>query len=196
MNITLTKEKVLKYLGYRNQDISSLINTIENAIKELLLISKIDYIIDYQDIISMDEKAITLDNGLFLQGNSIINRLNGSDQAIIIIATIGNSFDQKMLTLQRIAPLDAMIFDAAGSALVEEVMDGINQKLIADNPEKNLTRRFSPGFGDLPLSTNKSIIDIYNATRRIGVVINKNFLMTPSKTVTAIIGIKRCKNDF
>ena len=51
--------------------------------------------------------------------------------------------------------------------------------------------RFSPGYGDLPLSTQKDFIRILNTERLAGVTINENYLMNPRKTVTAVCGLKK-----
>lgn len=193
MDIYLSKEKALKYLGYKGQDIASISNTLEEVIEEVLKISQIKYIIDYQEITLQEENLIVLKNGLELKGSAISKRLQNCNKVAIIIATIGCEYDKKLLSLQNTDALKAALFDGAGSALVEEVMNKLNNKIKTVHIDKQITKRFSAGFGDLPLETNKAMINIYNATRRLGIVINENLLMTPSKSVTAIVGIRGAK---
>ena len=56
--------------------------------------------------------------------------------------------------------------------------------------DKILRPRFSPGYGDLPLDFQKEFLKITDASRKLGISLNDSLLMSPSKSVTAIIGIK------
>jgi len=83
-----------------------------------------------------------------------------------------------------------MIADACASALVEGYAD-LCQKEIEGNlkPNQTLTFRFAPGYGDLPLSTNKMILEELKAEKRIGIHLTETMLMTPRKSIVAILGI-------
>ena len=52
-----------------------------------------------------------------------------------------------------------------------------------------LRPRFSPGYGDLPLELQKDVFRVLDCPRKIGLSLNESLLMSPSKSVTAIIGI-------
>ena len=54
-----------------------------------------------------------------------------------------------------------------------------------------LRPRFSPGYGDFPLSAQKEILDGLEAGKRIGITLTEGYLMMPSKSVTAVIGVSR-----
>lgn len=49
--------------------------------------------------------------------------------------------------------------------------------------------RFSPGYGDLPLSAQREIFAVLDCGKRIGLMLNDSLLMSPSKSVTAFVGI-------
>ena len=49
--------------------------------------------------------------------------------------------------------------------------------------------RFSPGYGDCPLTAQRSIVDALNATRLIGLTVTPTSLLMPTKSVTAVIGL-------
>ena len=53
--------------------------------------------------------------------------------------------------------------------------------------------RFSAGYGDFPLDIQKEIFDVLDPGRKIGVTLNQSMLMSPSKSVTAIVGITDCE---
>ncbi len=49
--------------------------------------------------------------------------------------------------------------------------------------------RFSPGYGDLTLLAQKDIFAVLDCGKRIGLTLNDSLLMSPSKSVTAFVGI-------
>ncbi len=49
--------------------------------------------------------------------------------------------------------------------------------------------RFSPGYGDLPLALQPDLLHFLNAQRWVGITVGKTLLMSPMKSVTAIMGI-------
>ena len=48
-----------------------------------------------------------------------------------------------------------------------------------------------PGYGEMPLSMSREIIEKLEATRRIGVAVTDSDLLVPSKSVTAVCEIVR-----
>ena len=52
------------------------------------------------------------------------------------------------------------------------------------------TGRFSPGYGDMPLDLQGDIIAILEARKWLGLTLSEAKLMSPQKSVTALIGIK------
>jgi hypothetical protein len=83
----------------------------------------------------------------------------------------------------------AALLDACGSVLVEEACDRAEEALRQQHPGLYLTDRFSPGYGDLPLSVQPDLLRALDGTRLAGVWLTDTCLMNPSKTVTAIVGL-------
>ena len=85
----------------------------------------------------------------------------------------------------------AVIYQAAAAAMTEVWCDRINERIRREAGQDGLyTRpRFSPGYGDLPLSLQREISRILNMPKEIGVSLTDTMLMTPSKSVTALIGV-------
>ena len=84
---------------------------------------------------------------------------------------------------------EAVIFDACGSAWVESGCDAAEAEIAARFKGRYLTDRFSPGYGDLPLSLQPAVLAALDAEKRLGIHLSDSFLMTPSKSVTAVIGV-------
>ena len=52
-----------------------------------------------------------------------------------------------------------------------------------------VTPRFSPGYGDLNINVQRDIFTHLDLSRKIGVTLNESLIISPSKSVTAIIGL-------
>ncbi|MBO4769751.1 MAG: Vitamin B12 dependent methionine synthase activation subunit, partial [Clostridia bacterium] len=56
--------------------------------------------------------------------------------------------------------------------------------------EATLTTRFSPGYGDLDIFSQKIFLSVLDASRLAGITLSESMLMSPSKSVTALCGVK------
>ena len=111
------------------------------------------------------------------------------DRVILLAATLGAEPDLLQQRLRLADMGEAMILDAAGSAAVENVCDNLCADLAAEFAPRVLTDRFSPGYGDLPLSEQRWFFRLLDMTRRMGVTLTDSGLMLPQKTVTAFVGV-------
>lgn len=109
-------------------------------------------------------------------------------QAAVLVCTLGAAFDLEVRRLSARDMRQAALLDALGSAWVESVCDAAEDDIRARFPGMHLTDRFSPGYGDLPLTFQPALMDFAGA-RRIGVTLTDTLLMNPQKSVTAILGI-------
>ncbi len=123
------------------------------------------------------------------EGEDLRAFLDGCDQVILLAATLGTGPDslQRQLRLRDMS--EALILDAAGSAAVENVCDNLCADLAAAFAPRFLTDRFSPGYGDFPLSQQIWFFRLLDMNRRLGVCLNESGLMIPQKTVTAVLGV-------
>ena len=78
-----------------------------------------------------------------------------------------------------------------GSALVEAACDRAEEELRSRHPGLYLTDRFSPGYGDLPLSLQPQLLAACDAPRRLGVTLTQSLLMLPQKSVSVVIGLSK-----
>lgn len=124
-----------------------------------------------------------------LQGKSAETMLHNCHHAALLICTLGFGFEAELRTRQARSMADALILDACGSAFVEEGCDDAEREIAAAISPGFLTDRFSPGYGDLPLSLQEDISCALNAEKLLGVHLNESMLFYPCKTVSAIIGI-------
>lgn len=117
--------------------------------------------------------------------------LRGCDRAIIFAATVGAAPDRLIAKYMRFSPVKGLCMQAIGSERVEALCDKFCRELSASCAERGetLRPRYSPGYGDLPLEFQKDVFRLLDPPRRIGVFLGESLLMTPVKSVTAIIGV-------
>ena len=133
--------------------------------------------------------GLSLGGELTLPGTLAERMLGGCDTAVLLCCTLGLDFERQLRSLERRDMGEAVILDACGSAWVESGCDQAEKELAELFAPRFLTDRFSPGYGDLPLSLQPSVLALLDAERRLGVHVSESFLMTPSKTVTAVLGV-------
>ena len=127
---------------------------------------------------------------ILLSGKLAGTMLATCQQAALLVCTLGMGFETMLRAEQVRDMARAVMLNACGSAWVESGCDEAEQEIAARFPDLYLADRFSPGYGDLPLSLQPAICAALEAQKRLGVhVSSESYLMTPSKTVTAVIGL-------
>ena len=110
--------------------------------------------------------------------------LTGYRSAVLFAATIGAKADLMISRFARFSPAKELLADAYFTERAEALCDTFTAKY--NRPQ----RRFSPGYGDLPLEFQRVLFDILDCPRSIGLTLGENLLMMPTKSVTAVIGRK------
>ena len=85
---------------------------------------------------------------------------------------------------KRVEPKDVIILE--GILILAE--KEIREKISKDN---FMTWRFSPGYGDLPITIQREFVRVTDAEKRIGLTVNEGGILLPRKSVTAIIGLSK-----
>jgi cobalamin-dependent methionine synthase I len=131
------------------------------------------------------------DFGYFnINSKSLAKNLFGCERVILFAATVGIGLDRLITKHSRLSPLRALFAEAVGTERVEAVCDALTLG-IAEEYGKKTKPRFSVGYGDAPLSAQKDIITLLDTARLIGVSLNESLVMSPSKSVTAFMGIEK-----
>ena len=123
---------------------------------------------------------------------SLAKHLAGCHAVYLACATLGVAFDALQRRTAAKSPADAFVLQAIGAAGIEALMDEMEGESRADlAPGETLVRRYSPGYGDYPLAAQKTLFALLDAPRTAGVSLTENLLMVPSKSVSAVIGVKK-----
>lgn len=137
----------------------------------------------------------TIDLGFALVKSSALEkRLNGCEKILVFCATVGHEIDRLIAKYNLLSPSTAVMMQALGSERIEALCDAFSAKIGEETGKMGYTctARFSPGYGDLTLELQKDIFSALDCTKKIGVSLNDSLFMTPTKSVTAIIGLKKC----
>lgn len=129
---------------------------------------------------------------LTLTGRDIARLLQNSRRCILLAATLGPEVDALIRQRQAQSMAEAVLCDAAATALIECVCDEAEKQLWAGLARgERLTRRYSCGYGDLPLSLQPDFVRVLDTPRKIGLACTPSLLLTPQKSVTAVLGIAK-----
>lgn len=197
-NFKIDINEVLRYLGYRGQKIDvELINQINEVISEAKILFKPRCIYEQYKIIKENNEIKLKGTLLSLKGNDIYQLLKDSDRCVLMAATIGIEIERKINLYSKVNLTRAVILDACATAVVEEVCDRAEDKIKNEllNFDEGLTYRYSPGYGDLGLDIQKDFIGTLGCDKKIGIKASSDMILFPRKSVTAIIGITKSKND-
>lgn len=126
-----------------------------------------------------------------LTGRDIRAHLKGCRQAVLLAATLGPDVERLLMRTQVTDMAAALMLDACASAAVEALCDGFEADLRAEYARegRGLTGRFSPGYGDLPLSAQSAFCELLDTRRRIGLTVSQSGILIPRKSVTAVMGV-------
>lgn len=168
----IDRREILRYAGVRGEA-PELLPILEECLAEIR--GELSYRVVYT------EQPLS-------EGNSygFAERLAGCGHVVIFAATVGLAPDRFMLRCGSREPVRALLYQAIGSERIEALCDAF----CAELKGRAARPRFSPGYGDCPLSLQPKIIEMLGASARIGLTVNESLLLSPTKSVTAIVGVE------
>lgn len=185
------EREILRYAGCKTADgeILALLSSCLDEVKDKLV-----YKVCYREF-SLQITDGVCDFGAFtLRSNRLAQNLRGCETALVFAATVGVEIDRLIAKYGKLSPAKALFFQAIGAERIEALCNAFCAE--AEGERKTKAKpRFSPGYGDLPLETQKTLFAALDCAKKIGVCLNESMLMSPSKSVTAIIGFGHTKYE-
>lgn len=121
------------------------------------------------------------------RSSALAKNLAGCAFSCVFAATVGIGIDRMIAKYAVLSPAKAVMFQAIGAERIESLCNAFCGDL-AREEGCALKPRFSPGYGDLPLALQKDIFRALRCEKNIALTLNESLLMSPSKSVTAIVG--------
>lgn len=191
--LEISKENICKRIGYTaDAQISS---RIESLIDEYMgkarnLIEPV-YTYRVRDIEKIKGTVVVIDSSTMLESQVISQVLDPCNQVAVFALTIGNQLENMTAQLgEQGLILEAFILDSIGSSFTEKTAEFVNGIIseMASLHNQSVSRRFSPGYCDWHISQQKVLFEIFDGNLP-GIILSDDFMMTPEKSITGIIGI-------
>ncbi len=182
-NIDYDIHQILRY-AHSSHDDHQTISLINDCISEIgnRLSLKVCY--DEYTISFKDDKV---DLGFCItESVDLCKHIKECKSIILFGATIGFQLDRLIEKYTNVLPSRAYILDAIGNERIEALCDAFEKDMARNH---KIATRFSPGYGDLSLGLQKDIFGTLDLERTLGINLNSSLLMTPTKSVCAIIGL-------
>jgi len=187
--LELDISEALRYLGVRGEPPGELRREAAAAADRLTRIVRPRYVYRVFPVSHTGEGEVLEGSGVTLTGETARRMLEDCAQAALLLCTLGAAFETLLRAEQARDMARAVLLDACGSAWVEAGCGEAERELAARFPGRYLTDRFSPGYGDLPLTLQSAVCAVLDGRRRLGVQVTGSLLMNPAKSVTAVIGL-------
>ena len=185
-----TKEAV-RYLGYgKNEVDDKTLQEIQDSFRELERLADKKSIYRIFELSLKDENELKIGN-VEIYSRNLRTNLKDCKQVVLFVATLGTEVDRLIRKMQVVDMAKAVVMQACAATLLEEYSDELQQKIAERMQEqgKYIRPRFSPGYGDFSIQHQKDVLAMLETSKRIGVTMTDSYMLTPTKSVTAVIGI-------
>lgn len=191
------EREAVRYLGYgKHEADEKTLELIRYSFKELEQIVKKRIVYRVFELTMAEDDGIKIEN-MRIESRSLSKNLRGCDKVILLGATLGVEVDLLMKRYSYTDMARTVVLQACAAAMLEEYLDECQLK-IEEEMEKEgyfLRPRFSPGYGDFSISHQKEILAMADTARRIGLTMTQSSMLTPTKSVTALIGLSKKKEN-
>lgn len=177
-------KEIMRYSG-----IGTLTDDMEILLGECIgeVSGKLSYKVCYEELPLSFCDEYTIMGTIRTPSKDIRKTLQNCSRVIAFAATVGIEIDRIIAKYSSLAPSKAICFQAIGAERIEALCDMFCKDISGQ------IFRFSPGYGDFSIEMQRDIFTLLDPPRRIGLTLNDSLLMSPSKSVTAIVGI--CRQD-
>lgn len=198
--MNIREREIYRYLGYCNQEpdertrqmVQEVLTDLKTSVSPRNVMRLFSCNVE-NDIVSLSDGTTTL----ILASKNLSYNLRGCEFAVLFAATLGHAADKLLMKYEIANMAKATVVQAASAEMIECYCDDIQEQIQREWEKKGyyLRPRFSPGYGDLPLECQKNIFEVLACEKRIGLTLTDTLLMLPTKSVTALIGITKDKEE-
>jgi hypothetical protein len=143
-------------------------------------------------------EGVVLTDGTWLESRKLNRMLQKSDEILLMAGTAGSEITGRIsLEMDRGNAAAAVVLDAVASVSADMILDWIMDmfnKMLAREARRLTRRRYSPGFGDLHLSSQAAIFRLLDLSS-LKLSLNDSMMLSPEKSVLAVAGIERLETN-
>lgn len=184
--------EAIRYLGYGKHAIDERTQRlIQDSFKELEQVMDAKFVYRIFEISVPDTDVLKIGK-MEIKSKNLSRNLKGCHMAALFGATLGTGVDMLMKKYTIVDMTKAVVLQACAAAVLEEYCDKMQKQIALEALEGLYLRpRFSPGYGDFSILHQKELLEMLEAPKKIGLTMTEGYMLTPTKSVTAVIGISR-----
>ena len=188
IEISHLEQRAIKYLNFKGDVTDEQVKLVRDAMAEVKRLSRPQFAIKYLALNKDEDGKYSVEAPIGIAYSSLqkLFESKGSDSMCILVSTLGQVVDNRISKLADIDAAKMILLDACANAYIEEVTNEYQVRLNLGEE----TFRFAPGYGDVPLSTQREIFDFMPEISKIGIELDDSNLMHPFKSMTGFIGFK------
>jgi len=189
----LNRPEILRYLSVHGEPDPETAALVDDCAQELAAAASEAY--TYSLVPLRLDAGVLLDGYHLIKSHDLEAHLAECDKCAVFAATLGTSAEYLLYRYGRTNVRRAVVMHACATAQIEELCDRMENE-IAEHAKAEglfLRPRYSPGYGDFSLEHQRDIAALTQCGSRIGVGVTESLLLTPSKSVTGIIGFSKVR---
>lgn len=194
MKITLEarvdEKDALRYLGHRGQALGNDLEVTFNRVVAKVNALQAAGVAKRFSVTGIRCDGVELaEASLVLPGSHISRHVTGSEAVVLLAVTLGFDCERLLRQTACVSAVEGMMADACASSMVENAADVFSEAIAAEAALQGYRcgKRFSPGYGDFPLSVQKDFLAAIGAQKTLGIQVTPGDLMVPTKSITAVI---------
>ncbi|MBO5667909.1 MAG: hypothetical protein J6S43_02160 [Lentisphaeria bacterium] len=141
-------------------------------------------------VTAVTDEAIILADGSSIPGGDFSRKNRDISFLWCGAVTVGKAVTETRDSLEMVSA--RAVYDAVAGECADGAMDMLQALAAGELLRRNLRldkRRFSPGYGDMPLEVQKFFFSSLQL-EKLDMVLNDKFFMIPEKSVTALAGVR------
>lgn len=184
----IRREEALRYLGAKDADEGSAA-LIESAWERLQNIASPRHRVIRTEAAVLTPERVRIGDFEAVSPSLALN-IGGCTEAYLLAATLGAGVDREMTRLSALNVAEAFALQAAAASVLECFCDDICGEISRELSVEGLylRPRFSPGYGGFSTEHQSDILRMLEGSR-IGIGETASHMLTPLKSVTAVMGI-------
>jgi hypothetical protein len=190
-NLKILRREVLRYMGHKGEADELLMRDVISAIEIVKDLAQPKYVYSFCTWEKANNGILLKEPNLLLEGEDISRFLKSSVKVALFAATLGSEIDRAIRYHTSISPSLGLAVDAAATAAIESLCDDVCRSMV-QSASIGLdivlkAKRFSCGYGDLPLEIQPKILTFLDCHRKMGLCTTDTYMLTPQKSVTAVV---------